>query len=127
MDKSFCGHTTFILTLCSSSSADRFIQSDRPKHKRILSKRFALLLQNGESSYLSIDEGADTCEFTSADAIVDLLSPMSSGAEREEEKRQIEEANQSGILAAAGAMFLAVVMAVTMPSTVDVSSAAGLQ
>ena len=92
-----------------------------------MSKRFALLLQNGESSFLSIDEGADTCEFTSADAIVDLLSPMSSGAEREEEKRQIEEANQSGILAAAGAMFLAVVMAVTMPSTVDVSSAAGLQ
>jgi hypothetical protein len=95
----------------------------RSNGKEVVSKRFALLLQNGESAYLSIDENPETCEFTAAENIVDLLAPTQ-GVEREEEKRQIEEANQSGILATVGALFLAVVMAANMPG--DVVSATGM-
>jgi hypothetical protein len=71
------------------------------------SKRFAMLLEDGKSSYLVVDEGMDDCKSTAAPALVKFLTPESDAVSDEVDLKA------GGLIAAGGAVLLGLLLSVS--------------
>ena len=73
----FTLHSFIVLFSKIDSKCDCFVDQNVPRGfgVGVRSKRFAMLVKNGKVDYVTTDDGMDDCDSSSAEAVVQYLSP----------------------------------------------------
>jgi hypothetical protein len=93
-------------SLCSSYFS-RTLFENRGFGVGFRSKRFAMLLEDGKSKYLVVDEGMDDCKSTAAPVLVKFLTPESDAVSDE------VDLQAGGLVAAGGAVLLGLLVSLS--------------